>query len=239
MSTQSALAALLFVTPAAAADHIVALTTPPPLHADIAAMPRIANPADDAERRINAALQALDANLEKAVSDCTGGDWQRSVETPMRGPGFLSLVINDSYACDGAAHPDTATSSIVYDLATGKPVNWARLLPPALTGQQTLVDEGGSKMVTLASKKLFGLYMAGYTDGGATGQDLAVCKEALRAGGDDAPPANVWLDAKRHGLAVEIELPHAVAACEDFVVISAAELKTLGAAPALVTALSR
>jgi hypothetical protein len=238
MTIRRALLALLAATPAFAAAHAIQLTTPPPLRQNVAAMPQIAEPANDAERRINAALQALDSNVEKSVADCKGGDWQRSVEAPMQGPGFLSLVITDSYACDDAAHPDTATSAIVYDLATGKPVNWSRLLPQALTGAQTLVEAGGSRMVALASKRLFQLYMEGYTDGGATGQDLTDCKEALRAGGD-APPANVWLDAKRHGLAVEIELPHAVAACEDFVVISADQLRKEGASATLVKALSQ
>jgi hypothetical protein len=236
-SVRRALLAIIASSPACAAAPTIQLTTPPPLRDSIAAMPQIAAPTNDSERRINAALQALDANLEKAVAACKGGDWQRSVETPMAGAGYLSLVITDSYACDDAAHPDTATSAIVYDLSTGRPVNWSRLLPPGLTGEQTLVEAGGSRMVALSSKHLFQLYMDGYTDGGATGQDLADCKEALRAGGDTPPPANVWLDAKRHGLAVEIELPHAVAACEDFVVIPVEELKREGASAALVKAL--
>jgi hypothetical protein len=228
----------MIVAPGAfAADRVVSLTTPEPVRGSIAAMKLIANPQDAAERAINAALQRLDAKVVKAAEDCKGGDWTRVVDAPMRGPGFLSLVITDSYACEDAAHPDAATASIVYSLVSGKPVDWARLLPPSLIGKQELVDEGGSKFVTLESKRLFALYMDGYTDGGATGQDLLQCREALKESGDP-PPANVWLDAKSGGLAVEIELPHAVAACEDVVIIPASRLSAEGAQPALLKALS-
>jgi hypothetical protein len=233
----AAAACLLAAPISAAAERAVTLATPGPVRGNIAAMPQIADPSDEAERRINAALQRLDINVLKAADDCKGGDWTRVVDAPMRGPGFLSLVITDSYSCDDAAHPDASTASIVYDLASGKPVNWAHLLPPSLTGKQDLADEGGSKFVTLASKKLFALYMAGYTDGGATGQDLQQCKDALKESGDP-PAANVWLDAKAGGLAVEIELPHAVAACEDVVVIPADRLRAEGAQPALLKALA-
>jgi hypothetical protein len=231
-----AAAACLLATPLARAADL-ALTTPGPVRDNIAAMPQIANPSDEAERRINAALRRLDTNVLKAADDCKGGDWTRVTDAPMRGPGFLSLVITDSYSCEDTAHPDAATAAIVYDLTSGKPVDWAHLLPPSLTGKQELADEGGSKFVTLSSKKLFALYMAGYTDGGATGQDLQQCKDAMKDAGDP-PPANVWLDAKSGGLAVEIELPHAVAACEDVVVIPAERLRAEGAHPALLKALA-
>jgi hypothetical protein len=220
-----------------AADRAVSLTTPAPVRGNIAAMPQIADPKDAAERAINAALQRLDAKVAKAADDCKGGDWTRVVEVPMRGPGFLSLVITDSYDCEGTAHPDAATASIVYSLVSGKPVDWARLLPQQLIGHQELVDEGGAKFVTLASKALFALYMDGYTDGGASGDALAQCREAIKGAGDP-PPANVWLDATSAGLAVEIELPHALAACEDVVVIPAAFLRAQGAQPAMVKALT-
>ena len=97
-------------------------------------MPLIANPSDDAERRINAALKRLDANLRKAIRDCKGhdngpGDWVRKVEPTMKGPGYLSFVITDTSFC-GGPYPSIGTMSIVYDLRTGTPVDWARLLPP-------------------------------------------------------------------------------------------------------------
>ncbi|WP_271025248.1 hypothetical protein [Rhizobium sp. RCAM05973] len=82
--------------PTLSADRPVHLTVPSPVGKDIAAMPQLIAPVDDAEHRINTALKRLDLNVLKASKDCKGGDWQRSVDVAMRGPGFLSLVITDS-----------------------------------------------------------------------------------------------------------------------------------------------
>lgn len=223
---------------AVAADRAVHLVVPPPVLKDVDAMPQIAAPADDAERRINAALKRLDLNVLKAVKGCKGGDWSRTVDAPMTGPGFLSLTVTDSFYCNEAAHPNAATFSIVYDLATGKPVDWAHLLPPSLIGKQSLEEQSdGTRIVTLASKQLFDLYMAGYRAGEAFSSDLDDCKQALRDEGTDGPPGMmVWLDAKGGGLAVQVPLPHVVQACEDPVVIPAAVLKADGAQPALLKA---
>jgi hypothetical protein len=51
-----AAAALFLALPASASDSTLQLHNPPPIARDAAAMPRIASPSDDAERRINAAL---------------------------------------------------------------------------------------------------------------------------------------------------------------------------------------
>jgi hypothetical protein len=156
----------------------------------------------------------------------------------MRGPGFLSLTVTDSVFCDGNAHPDAGTFSIVYDLATGKPVDWTKLLPASLTGTVALEDQGdGTKVVTLASKRLFQLYMAGYRAGEAPSSDLDDCRESLQAtAADDAPGMMVWLDAKAGGLAVEVSLAHVVQACEEPVVIPAATLRAEGAQETLLKA---
>jgi hypothetical protein len=224
--------------PILAADRAVHLAVPRPVGKDIAAMPQITAPVDDAERRINSGLKRLDLNVLKASKDCKGGDWQRSVDVAMRGRGFLSLVITDSLDCDGSAHPDSSTMSIVYDLTTGQPVDWTHLLPATLTGTVALAQQAdGTKVVTLASKRLFDLYMAGYGAGEAPSSDLEDCKQALLAEAADGPPGMmVWLDAKGGGLALQLELEHAMAACEEPVVIPAAVLKTEGAQPALLKA---
>jgi hypothetical protein len=223
---------------AQAADRVVHLVVPPAAHKNIAAMPQIAAPADDAERRINAALKHLDRNVLKASGDCNGGDWERSVDVPMRGPGFLSLTITDSVYCEGNAHPDSGTFSIVYDLVTGRAVDWTKLLPPSLTGTVTLEEQGdGTKVVTLASKRLFELYMAGYRAGEPAGSDLEECKQAFLDQAADAPPGMmVWLDAQGGGLAVQVGLPHVEKACEEPVVITASALRTEGARAALLKA---
>jgi hypothetical protein len=230
------LAWICATAPAWAADRAVSLTVPPPVQKDIASMPQIADPTDDAERRINDALKRLDRNVLKAAKDCKGGDWQRTVAAPMRGPGFLSLTVTDAVYCEGNAHPNASTFSIVYDLATGRPVDWTKLLPASLTGTVALEEQAdGTKIVTLATKRLFALYMAGYEAAAGSRSDLADCKEALQATATDAPPGMmVWLDAKAGGLAVQVGLPHAVAACEEPVVIPAATLRKEGAQASLL-----
>lgn len=112
---------------ARAADRTVRLQSPSPVGKEAAAMPLIADPSDDAERRINAALKRLDANLRKAIAGCKGskgapGAWERKVEPTMRGPGYLSFVIRDMSFC-GGPYPPSGTMSIVYDLRTGYPVD--------------------------------------------------------------------------------------------------------------------
>jgi hypothetical protein len=143
---------------AQAADRAVHLQVRQPVLPDVAAMPLIAGPTDDAERRINTALQRLDATVRKAAGACKDSDgksgWQRSVDATMRGPGFVSLLITDTVDC-GGAHPDSGVMAIVYDLRTGTPVDWTKLLPPGLTGVPSLDSgEDGTKTVRLASARL-------------------------------------------------------------------------------------
>lgn len=232
---------LLFSPVGRAADRAVHLMVPPPVSKDVAAMPLIADPVDDAERRINTAVRRLDVNVRKAAADCKDsdgkpGDWQRSIDVPMRGPGYISFVITDSEFC-GGAHPDSGTMSIVYDLRTGAPVDWTRLLPPTLTGKVTVQPQmDGTKMVTLASKHLHDLYLTGYHVDG-TAQDQSDCKEAVQDGSDDPPAMMVWLDAKAGGLAVQFDLAHAVQVCAAPVVIPVATLRAEGAQPALLDAI--
>jgi hypothetical protein len=209
-------------------------------------MPQIVEPADDAERRINAALQRLDAAVRKAAATCKaeGGpnsSWERGVDATMRGPRFLSLTITDSVYC-GGAHPNASTMSIVYDLTTGAPVDWTTLLPPALTGTVSLATGAdGTRMVTLASKRLYALYLKGYrprTGNRKVDADDKECRDAVAGADGPGPPAMMaWLDAKAGGLAVQFDLPHAVQACADPVVIPAATLRQEGAKPLLTDAL--
>ena len=231
----------LALSPTQAADRFVRLQTPKPILRDLAAMPRIADPVDEAERRINAAVQRLDATVRKAAATCKGdngthADWERTVETPMTGPGYISYVISDGTYC-GGAHPSFGTVSIVYDLRSGAPVDWTQLLPPSLTGKVALVEgSDGTKMVTLSSKRLYALFLAGYDK--ARGDDPD-CKGAVRDQGASEPPGMMaWLDAKVGGLAVQFDLPHVVQSCADPVIIPLATLRAEGGKPALLDALA-
>ncbi|WP_244507488.1 hypothetical protein [Methylobacterium phyllostachyos] len=233
--------------PACAADRLVVLKAMPDLRSGIAAMPQIDAPADDAERRINAALRALDGKVRKADQACRteGGahsGWTRTIQTPMRGPRFVSFAITDDVFC-GGAHPDVGTMSIVYDMTTGAPVDWTTLLPPALTGKVALAEgSDGTKMVTLASQRLHALYLRFYrpkAGGSKRDGDDSECRKAVAEKMfDDSPPAMMaWLDAKAGGLAVQFDLAHVVQACADAVVIPNAVLRSEGASPILTDAI--
>lgn len=239
--------ALVCVTATAhGADRVVTLRAVAPVAKEIAAMPLIDAPANDAERRINAALPRFDANVRKAAAECRkdGGknfDWSRSVEATMRGPGFLSFTISDNAFC-GGAHPNSGTQAIVYDLSTGRPVDWTALLPSSLAGTLSLqTGMDGTKTVALASRKLFDLYLKLYRPAAAGAKEIdedRECREAVAMAGADAPPPmSAWLDAKQGGLAVQFDLAHVVQACADPVIIPSATLKADGAKSVLTDAL--
>lgn len=130
-------------------------------------MPPIASPADGAETAINGALRRLDAKGRTAAADCRQrggkhGSWERNVDASMRGPRFLTYRVTDNVYC-GGAHPNVSYWSIVYDLVSGAPIDWSSLLPPSLTGKVALAEQAdGTKIVTLASKRLHALYLERY-----------------------------------------------------------------------------
>jgi len=213
----------------AAAERIVGIQKPPPLGKDRDAYPRIVAPADEAERRINAAVARLDARLVKSVTECSksGGrnaDWTRTIVVTMRGPRYLSYTITDNAYC-GGAHPDIGNTAIVYDLTTGAPVDWSQLLPPQLVGEQSLDETmDGTKMVALHSKRLHELYMQQYKLGGHAGDKD--CIEAMEEAGADGPPSiTPYLDAQAGGLGIEFDVAHAVEACAEQVVLPLATLR--------------
>ncbi len=229
-----------YTVAARGADRMVHVQVPAPVKRNVAAMPLIAAPQDDAERRINTAVKRLDARVAKAVAGCHGagrqkGEWTRGVEVTMQGPAFLSYMISDSIDC-GGAHPDSGVMSIVYDLQTGRPVDWTHLLPASLTGTVALeAGEDGTQMVTLSAKRLWGLYWMTYQTAHA-GDDA--CLTAIHDIGDAAPPAMmVWLAAKPGGLGLTFNVPHAILACGDEMVIPTATLHQEGATLALIEAL--
>jgi hypothetical protein len=227
-----------------AADRHVHFRVPPPVWENIAAMPQIIDPVDNAENRINTALGRLDESVRKAAEDCKLSDgkpgyWGRTIDVPMRGPGYVSFVITDGTDC-GGAYPSASTMSIVYDLRTGTPVDWTQLLPTALTGTLALqVGADGTKMVTLASQRLFELYLAGYraANGPAADPD---CGQVIEDSGANGPPAMMaWLDARTGELAVQFDLIHALQACAKSIVIPLSTLRAEGAQTDLVDAVQK
>lgn len=240
----SAFSPAILLAAAAVSAFPLPLAKPRPVRAGVAAFPRIAAPADDAQRRINRALDRLDTKVREAASDCLAGggthpgDWSRDIDTPMRGPEFVSYVVEDEVDC-GGAHPNEGHSAIVYDLRTGAPVDWTALLPQRLTGKLALAEgEDGVKVVTLASPRLFALYRAGY-DQGPADEDNRECRATVKEEGESGPvPMLAWLDAKENGLALRFDFGHAQQACSEPIVIPAAALRREGASPRLLAALA-
>lgn len=209
---------------------------------DVDAYPRIAAAVDDAEKKINAAVEKLDARVKKAIAECKreGGkyaDWSRTVEVTMRGPRYLSYVVTDNSSC-GGAHPNVGTTAIVYDLVSGAPVDWAKLLPPKLLGKVSLNETSdGTKMITLGSKRLYELYMAQYRAGER--KDDKECTEAMEGmgGADREPTFTPWLDAKGGGLGINVDVPHVIQACADSITIPLATLRAEGVGDAMLKAI--
>lgn len=229
--------------PFLAAAAALVLVPAPRVRHEIPGFPRIGAP-DAAGRRINAALDRLDARVRVAARDCLAErtvnppGWERTVAVPMRGPEFVSYAVTDEVDC-GGMYPYEVHSAIVYDLRTGGPVDWRAMLPARLTGTLAL-NEGADqvKVVTLSSRRLSALYAARY-DPRRTGAP----KDCVGLPDDDdgtsaATPMLAWLDAKAGGLALQFDLNHAMQACSEAVVLPIAVLRREGASPRLLAALT-
>jgi hypothetical protein len=224
------LTAMAFAT--AAADEAVSLRRMPPLGTRIDSLPRVAGKPDDkAAFRINQALAAEDADTKSSASDCrrTGkqnSDFARSVTVSMRGAGYLSVIVTQSWYC-GGAYPDWNTTPFVFDLSTGATVDWKRLLPIALV--EGSIDYTNLGEGLIVSSRLTNIYVNAASN--------AECRDVLKnwAGGLGFV---LWPDAAAEGIAIEANnLPHVVKACAPALVIAMPELRGLGLDPAFLAAI--
>lgn len=228
---------------AAALAGPVTMTRPRDVRPAIAAYPRIARPATTAARRISLAVARLDARVARAAAACRSdagpgrSSWERTVAVTMREPAFVSYRVTDDVYC-GGAYPNNSHAAIVYDLATGAPVDWTALLRPRLAGTLGLeTGADGVQMVTLASPRLFALYVAGYEAAlGAAGAPDE-CRGAVGEGDMEAQALQAWLDGPRGALMLQFDFNHAMQACSTPVPIAAEVLRREGASPRLVNAL--
>jgi hypothetical protein len=230
-----ALTVILALASGAVAAEPVRLARP----AGDATMPRITAPSTPATARINAALARLDKRWAGYVDDCEAGgkdnEAARSVEVTMAGPRFLSLVAHDEEFC-GGAHPDNSTTALVYDLQSGRPVDWRILLGPRLAGvshTDTVID--GTTIGVINSAELAKLYLRALRK--SPDYDPAwwdQCSDTLK---DPSLEFLLWPDAKTHGLVADPEVEHVVAPCGEEVSIPAADLRAAGADAALIAAL--
>jgi hypothetical protein len=222
------------VATAAFAWPSVQLKQSPPFKTANARLPRIVSPATPATARINAGFGALDARWARYMRDCPkDGDTGRVVDVTMTGPQFISLVVSDSESC-GGAHPDASTLALVYDLSTGKPIDWKTLLGPRAalsTSLDTVID--GTRSGTFASAPLQALYLKSVK---ASIHDKDWWDQC---GGVFNDPLSfiAWMDAKKKALVLAPSLPHVVQACAENGSIGAADLQKTGADARLIDAL--
>ena len=224
----------------------LALAPGPRVRPGIPGYPRVARPATAAQRRINTALARIERRTRAAARDCLDGggnptDWRRRIAATMRGPAFLSYAVEDEVDC-GGAHPSTEHAALVFDLATGALVDWARLLPRSLYGTlESTPTSDGVGVPTLASERLTALYAQRYDAALKRQGGLGDCRGMM-----DVEPGRVrkvqpmvaWLDARRGGLVLQFDLGNAMKACSLPVLIPTAMLAREGASPRLLAAMS-
>jgi hypothetical protein len=229
-----------FISQASAADAPVQLKPSPDIAKGIPAFPRlVASDTDKAAQRINQAIAKRDASARRMQKDClanvdkpSDADYERSIWVTMQGPRYLAFLVSDNADC-GGAHPDTSQMALVYDLASGAPVDWQRLLPKAMvqgTSTDTVTD--GTVVGFVMSKTLQELWLKAEAAAHPIDPD---CKDAVT---DPKLQLTLYPDAKAGGLAVQPgDFPHAIVACADTNVIPTATLRPLGVNAALLDAI--
>ncbi len=212
-----------------------------PLSAGIESFPRVVagGPISAAvAAKINAALQKLNTRVAAAGLDCrtqlhknqpgesAAEAWKREVHATMDGPRFLSLLASDSYYCGGPYPNDGVILPLVFDLSTGRTVNWLTLLP---SGPE-------AKLETAAEGSQIGVVVWSRLQTMAASQAQGDCKDVFK---DGQPVAfALWLDARQHAVVAQpVSFPHVVAACASPVVIPADEAARMGFSKDLVSAL--
>ena len=221
----------------AQAEGLVKLKEQPALTSDAEALPRVlSGPKPAIIKSINAVLTRLDAKAVKAQRECgdekKGGYYARTAETTMQGPRFLSFVTHEGFFCPGSAHPDSNAQALVFDLSTGKLVDWEKLLPGKLHVKKldASLEKEFPFYVTVSSDAIWELYKKAALEDNKD----ADCATAL----DEKLDFILYPDAKEAAVAVEeVGLRHAVKACGTTLYMTGDMLKTLGASKELIDAL--
>jgi hypothetical protein len=212
------------------------------------AWPLIAHASTPGEQRVNALLNRLNERMTNALRVCDASyrdwakqvkqpltgknaverDWNRRIAVTMTGPRFLSIVAFDFAFC-GGAHPDRGTLAMVFDLTTGRPVNWMNFIAKsanASTYSDSAMD--GSTVGALNVPALRPLSLA------KADKD---CKDIFHD--LEAPQTyQLWPDAKSGTLIAEpFGLPHVAAGCADPLALTADQARKLGFDETLLSAL--
>lgn len=222
--------AIMLTTAKADAGGAAMLRHTPPLRPGVAAFPRlIAKRGDTVAAHINQLLEEADRT---ALADITCKDYRRSVRVTMRGPHYLSLLASTDWFC-GGAYPDTSRKILVYDLATGRPADWKKILTPALVDKVVPTTSGDdSDPVLIESSMLWSLYLKRARQ---TNKD---CAEVYADPQPLGTLLKVWPNARADGVGLQpSEWPHVVKACAVTITVPVSELRKLGAQAAFLNAI--
>jgi hypothetical protein len=225
---------LLAAAVAHAGDEPVTMREAKPVARGIAAFPRIVAPQNAAAKQINHALEGADASVDGLASDCNHyKGWKRSVSVTMRGPRYLSVVAYDDWYC-GGAYPDTDTTALVYDLATGAPIAWTKLFPANLISKAGPSPGAGvSDPLLIDSPKLWNLFVKT-----ANAAEHDECNDVRNNPAGLGTTLTIWPDAKDDAIDLLAgEFPHVVKACSGPATVPTAELRKLGVDATLLDAI--
>jgi hypothetical protein len=210
--------------------------------------PLITHPSTPAERHVNDALNRLNENMVRSLKECdasyrdwaklvhqplTGknsvrNDWERKIAITMSGPRFLSIVAIDGFVFCGGAYPDRDTLAMVFDLASGKPVNWMNLIgKSADASAYSDSNSDGNTVGALIVPALRVMTLA---------KADKECRDAFR----NPQAYQLWPDAKSGTLIAEpFGLPHVVAACADDIALTPDQARNVGFDEALLSAIAQ
>ncbi len=206
----------------------VQLKKQPAVSTNLEAMPRIVGGVTpEIATKINAALSRLDAKASAALTECrqllkdshlpeNEEAWTRGVDVTMRGPGYLSLLAYDDTNC-GGPHPNTSTMSFVYDLSTGRPVDWVKMLPHGASGH---LEEGpdSNRIGTVVWPLLAAMERKDPDPG---------CEDAFPRG--EAISFILWLDAKEGTIRAEpFDVRRVALPCVGAVQFTVAQARKMG-----------
>lgn len=202
---------------------------------DLDGWPLIANPENDAERRINRTLDSYNVETRQALPQCR--EWNRKISVTMAGPRFLSLRASGSIFC-GGLHPDPYDAALVFDLASGELLNGSTILEKNAaiksTPTKNIVHYPQSDKFVISAPVLDDMLIAAANDN---------CKKSLQEikRDPDLSPIlySVWPDAKMNDVVVKpVSLSYRdYLMCSEEVGIPLAEARKLGFAESFLQAI--
>ncbi|KQY84806.1 hypothetical protein [Brevundimonas sp. Root1423] len=208
----------------------------PDLAQNVGALPRLVGEGA-AIAAINADLDLRDTAAKAEGCDEGDGGYSRSVSQPMTGPDFVSFMITQEYACQGAAHPSFDQTAITYDLATGRAVDWVAV-SPGLELARVEMDEMPADYVPGVYSPALSAWYSAKALASTDREHLTDCAELWSTDALESKTFKVWLDAQNGGVSFNPEFAHVAQACADTATLTAEEMRRFGVSPAIIDAVT-